>query len=109
MEDFNVSAFFAQQRQRRCAVDSPARCTLTYNPEFVKELTEALCLLRENMELRCKIYKDKADDSRLGHTPLETRARFDSAEHSELRSSMKNHHPSTPDDATPPIYSSSAL
>ncbi|KAF1348430.1 hypothetical protein EJ07DRAFT_160065 [Lizonia empirigonia] len=77
--------------------------------KFVKVLTEALCLLRENMELRSRLYKDEADDSRLGHTPFETRARFDSAEHNELRRSMKNHHPSTPDDTTPPVYSSFAL
>jgi hypothetical protein len=68
---------------------------------FAHELYMALRLLSERESPRRKLYGDEADESRFGHTPPETRARFSTHHHNMIRAFMRYQGPSTPGD-TPP-------
>ncbi|KAJ8116650.1 hypothetical protein OPT61_g1977 [Boeremia exigua] len=76
----------------------PSRFGNHWDPFFAEELTYRLRLLSEQEEPRRRIYGDETDDSRIGHTPPETRARFNTKEHNLIRSYMENQEPSTPEE-----------
>ncbi|KAJ4989583.1 hypothetical protein SVAN01_04960 [Stagonosporopsis vannaccii] len=85
-----------QGRCLRAGYDSPAVEGLGHYKDFAWKLSIALRLLSEKDRPRRKIYGDEADDSRLGHTPPETRARFNSDEHEMIRFLMRYQEPTTP-------------
>jgi len=92
------------ETQGKCLIfnyETPIVDTLGQDPNFVQELYLALRLLSEKESPRRRIYGDEVEDSRLGHTPPETRARYSSYAHDMVRAYMRNQRPSTPDD-TPP-------
>ncbi|KAF2621110.1 hypothetical protein BU25DRAFT_253317 [Macroventuria anomochaeta] len=89
-QDLDIDASFAAQRRYGLSgAYSPARCGFSYDPRFVKELTTALRLLSEKDAPRHRIYGEEANDSRLGHTPPETRTRYNSDEANMIRSFME--------------------
>lgn len=81
---------------------SPDRFGFHYNPGFENKLTYALRLLVALQDVRRNIYSEEADDSRIGHTPPETYARYDSEEHNKTRRWMEMIVPPTPK-GTPPV------
>jgi hypothetical protein len=93
---FNVGAFFASRRPYIIGWGESVPRSDVYSRRFATELTKALRLLSEQEHPRRRIYGDDADESRLGHTPPETRARYDSAEANAIRSCMRTQEASTP-------------
>lgn len=99
------------------APHSPLLYGFHHEKNFARKLTYALLLLQQKDEPRREIYGDEADDSRLGHTPPETRDRFDSDEHEAVRGYMRTQHPVWPEsllsqfnsEATRPSKSSNTL
>jgi hypothetical protein len=79
-ERLDIDEFFGSQRWYVIGRASSLHRDNSFNPHFVKKLTYELRLLREKGVPSRRIYGDEADDSRLGHTPPETQARFDSDE-----------------------------
>jgi hypothetical protein len=67
-----------------------------YDASFAVALTQALRLLVDKNELRRSIYRDAANDSRLGHTPPELRDAYQSTAHNQLRSLIDWLEPATP-------------
>ncbi|KAH3957008.1 hypothetical protein HBI24_210370 [Parastagonospora nodorum] len=70
---------------------------LTTDPWHVVDLYHALVLLHNRQEPRRELYGGDADESPLGHTPPETRARYDSAEDNLRREGIKGMRIGIPD------------
>lgn len=92
------------ETQGKCLIfnyETPIADTLDQDTDFTHELYLALRLLSEKESPRRKIYGNEVEDSRLGHTPHETRTRYSSHAYDMVRAYMRNQRSSTPDD-TPP-------
>ena len=80
---------------------SPSWSMFNPVPCFEHELTYDLQLLIEREKVRRRIYGVEADDSRIGHTPPETRARYNTEKHNRLRLWMEHMVPPTPKQSPP--------